>query len=148
MPVHLVTLAFNTEAVEPASIATVSDETALGDFLRRVAVNPVWTWTHVGLDALALIAEPHLLQRVDANSSFRVLARYLFDDFHAAAHPEVLDTEHLSLLHGSLAAKLMDDGVIALEPDSIAASLRWVATERRGVRLQRDGGRIKRRRHG
>ncbi len=143
MPVHLVTLAFDTEHVSPAAIETAGDETTLEGFLRRTMDDRAWDWTRTRGDALALETASHLLQRIDADPPYRVLCRYLFDGAHAAAHPEVLDAEHVNILHGTMAAKLIDEGVIVLEPDGIAASLRWVATERAGVHLRRDGGRIR-----
>jgi hypothetical protein len=146
MAIHQVTLTFDTEQVTLPTIEDVGPETTLAGFLRRIAHDDTWSWTHAKGDALSLHSAPHLLQRIDARHPYRVVARYLFDGVHAAAHPEVLDREHIDILHGTMAAKLLDEGLIVLEPDGIVASLRWVGTERAGVQLQRDGGRVKQRR--
>lgn len=143
MPVHLVTLTFDADRVVAPAIEAVGDEATLAGFLRHVAADPVWEWTRTHERALMFDHAPHLLQRIDAQHPYIVSARYLFDGVHAAAHEELLDRDHIDILHGTMAAKLFDDGLIVLEPTGIASSLRWVRTERAGVRLQRDGGRVK-----
>ena len=143
MPVHLVTLTFAAARVVAPTIEPVGDEATLAGFLRHVSADPAWNWTRTHENALMFDQAPHLLQRIDAQHPYVVSARYLFDGVHAAAHEELLDRDHIDILHGTMAAKLFDDGLIVLEPTGIASSLRWVRTERAGVRLQRDGGRVK-----
>lgn len=143
MPVYLVRLGFDADSVVAPTIETVGAEATLAGFLRHTHDDPAWQWTRDDANALMFDHAPHLLQRVDAEHPYLVNARYLFDGVHAAAHPELLDREHIEILHGTMAAKLFDDGLIVLEPAGIASSLRWVRTERTGVRLQRDGGRVK-----
>lgn len=72
-----------------------------------------------------------------------VVARYLFDHDYALAHPEAVDPVHLSLAHGTIAAKLYDDGVIALTDDGVRVSLRWRPRGAKGTRLSLDGQREK-----
>ena len=143
MPIHLVTLVFDAESVTEPTIESVGSETTLNGFMRRIDDDEAWSWTRDGAEALSFESSPHLFQRIDVRYPEWVLARYVFDGVHAAAHPELLDRDHIAILHGTMAAKLLDEGALVLEPEGIAASLRWVSTERAGVRLQRDGGRIK-----
>ncbi len=145
MTIHCVTLLFDAEAVTEPLLEIVAAESTLDGYLRRVADDAAWAWT-LGDDApLSLLRSTHLLQRIDVDPPFRVMARYLFDSVHAAAHPELIDREHVDILHGTLAAKLLDEGALVLEPEGIVASLTWVSTERVGTRLTRDGERTKRR---
>jgi hypothetical protein len=145
MPIHLVTLVFDAESVTEPTIESVGDESTLTGFLRRRDDDDDDSsiWLRDRGDALAFESSPHLFQRIDVRYPEWVRARYVFDGVHAAAHPELLDRDHIAILHGTMAAKLLDEGALVLEPEGIAASLRWVATERAGVRLERDGGRVK-----
>jgi hypothetical protein len=143
MPIHLVTLVFDAESVTEPTIETVGAESTLAGFSRRTANDEPWVWMHRRGDALSFDASPHLFQRIDVAYPEWVCARYVFDGVHAAAHPQLLEPEHVAILHGTMAAKLIDEGALVLEPDGIAASLRWVSTERAGVTLRRDGGRSK-----
>ena len=61
----------------------------------------------------------------------RVEAHYVFDETYARAHPEALDTRHLELLQGIVAAKFFDDGEVVVTREQIAASLRWPSLHRR-----------------
>jgi hypothetical protein len=94
------------------------------------------------VEVLALRVERTLAQCVDWTAD-TVTARYLFDHEYAHAHPEADDPEHLSLAHGTIAAKLYDDGAIALTDDGVRASLRWRPLDARGTRLSLSGRRQK-----
>lgn len=101
-----------------------------------------WLEANTADGLLALRVERTLAQCVDWTTD-AVTARYLFDHEYVRAHPEADDPEHLSLVHGTIAAKLYDDGAIALTHDGVRASLRWRALEAKGTRLSLSGGRQK-----
>jgi hypothetical protein len=143
MAIFLVTLVFDTETFVAPMIDRVGEDATLSGFLRRVSREPSWSWTHLADGPVLLANSDHLLQRIDVQHPTLITARYLFDRVHAALHPETLDMEHIEILHGTMAAKLFDEALLVLEPDGIAASLRWVPTERTGVQFQRDGSRRK-----
>jgi hypothetical protein len=83
-----------------------------------------WLIEHTNSSRLALTVEPSLAQCVCWEGSLLV-ARYLFDHEYAASHPEAVDDTHLALAHGTIAAKLFDDGAIVQSDEGLLASLRW-----------------------
>ncbi len=97
-----------------------------------------WLRASTREDALSLDVGPSLAQCVAWEDGLLV-ARYLFDHEHALAHPEALDPVHLALAHGTIAAKLFDDGAIVLTDEGVRASLRWRPTAARGTLLGADG---------
>ncbi len=97
-----------------------------------------WLRANTRADVFALDVSPSLAQCV-AWEDRVLVARYLFDHEHALAHPETLDPVHLALAHGTIAAKLFDDGAVVLTDEGVRASLRWRATDARGTRLCADG---------
>jgi hypothetical protein len=99
-----------------------------------------WLTANTDRSAFSLLVEESLAQCVMRAPEF-VVARYLFDHDYANAHPEAIDPTHLSLAHGTIAAKLFDDGVIALTDDSIRASLRWRPRTAKSAWLRPDGQR-------
>ncbi len=92
-----------------------------------------------GGQRLANDVDAHLSQDVWRRDGEEVEARYAFDARYAEAHPESLDPAHLALWHGTIAAKLHDDGAIVLGDESIVASLHWrsVRTKSRPLRPRR-----------
>jgi hypothetical protein len=155
----MVRLHFPAEGVEPPVIQRLGDDTTLEAFLARVRAGRTalagWPWRNVPeapesavawlaahtRAAIALHAEATLVQCVDEEPDGTVVARYLFDSAYARAHPEALDPEHLGILHGTVAAKMFDDGLVVLDHQGLAASLRWRSVWAKGVRLTRTGQR-------
>lgn len=82
-----------------------------------------------------------LLQCVRLEREGAVHGHYLFDEAYAAAHPEALDLEHLELLHGTVAAKVFDEGELVVDDLGLRASLHWRSGRARSRRLTRAGGR-------
>lgn len=68
-------------------------------------------------------------------------AHYLFDARYAAAHPAWTVPEHVALWHGTIAAKLFDDGVSLHTPAQLAAVVHWVSIRAKGAALDRTGRR-------
>jgi hypothetical protein len=101
-----------------------------------------WLEANTDRAAHALLVEETLAQCVLWAPEL-VVARYLFDHDYANAHPEAIDPTHLSLAHGTIAAKLYDDGVIALTDEGVHASLRWRPRAAKSTRLSLDGQRKK-----
>jgi hypothetical protein len=160
--IWLVRLRFPFEGVELPTCARLGDDGSLSAFLARVrrgeATLADWPWTPASRDAaeaplawlaahtrasIAFDADPALVQCIDEEPDGTLVARYLFDGAYALAHPEVLEMEHLELLHGTIAAKLLDEGAVVLEREGVAASLHWRSVRAKGVRLTRHGGRAR-----
>lgn len=159
--VWLVVLRFPLEGVVLPAVTQLASEGTLGAYLLRVQRGDVvledWPWqtrtapasTEDPVDwlvrhtrvSVGCFAESSLVQCVDQAPDGAVVAWYLFDGVYVRAHPEAVDPEHLAILHGTVAAKIFDDGVVVLDREGLAASLRWRGVEAPGIRLTRAGGR-------
>jgi hypothetical protein len=93
-----------------------------------------WLEAHTNSSRLALVIEPSLAQCVRWEEALLV-ARYLFDHEYTATHPEAVDDTHLALAHGTIAAKIFDDGVIVQSDEGLLASLRWRAQGAKSAHL-------------
>lgn len=93
-----------------------------------------WLAAHTLESRLALVVESSLAQCVCWQDELLV-ARYVFDHSYAAAHPEAVDDTHLALAHGTIAAKIFDDGVIVQSDEGLLASLRWRARAAKSAHL-------------
>lgn len=160
MTVTLVTFEFCDDQYVAPAAATI-DAPSLIEHLARVrdghAPRFDWPWSTPSIphhdpiewlrentrgDTFSLVIEPTLAQCVQWTPR-SVIGRYVFDDEYARAHPEARDDVHLSLVHGTIAAKLYDDAVIALTDDGVRASLRWRARHLKGTRLSLEGDRAR-----
>lgn len=156
----MVTLRFSPVRVAPPRVVLVGSDASLADFATRVREGKVvpgdwpltpretgsafgepveWLAARTGA-SIACAHEAHLIQSID-EAEGEIVARYLFDATYARAHPEALEREHLELLHGTLAAKLLDEFDVILPRATLVASLRWPSIRARGTRLTRAGGR-------
>jgi hypothetical protein len=161
--IWLVCLRFDTSGYTQPALERVADDEDLTHFLaraRRDSKPPLGSWplhpspdTHQNAHAwlrastpasIAYDSAPCIVQSVTEEPDGSVTARYLFDAEYVAAHPEAIDPEHLGILHGTLAAKILDDGLVVLEKNGLAASLRWPSVRKKGTRLTRGGARMKR----
>jgi hypothetical protein len=68
-----------------------------------------------------------------------LVGRYIFDHHYSRSHPEVEDPAHRSLAHGTIAAKLFDDGVVVLTDEGVRASLAWRSARSPSAWLSADG---------
>jgi hypothetical protein len=93
-----------------------------------------WLAEHTRADALSVDVSPPLAQCVTWDEG-ALVGRYLFDHEYALAHPEALDRTHLALAHGTIAAKMFDEGALVLTDDGVRASLRWRSVRAKGTRL-------------
>jgi hypothetical protein len=165
MTVWLVTLRYSHENVIAPHVEIVSDLDSLESWRRVVATDPScwpqWPWKnpldrtnaspdpfvqleHATSPMLGFVYEPSLVQAIHHHDSDDIVARYVFDQRYVQSHPEALEPEHLALLHGTIAAKLFDEGLLVLDRAGLCASLRWPGTTARGTVLCRDGSRTRR----
>lgn len=112
--------------------------------LRALDANEsVWTWLQAVTTPalLGLSIDAPLAQCIEQLPEEILVARYLYDHRYSHFHPQVQDPEHLSLVHGTIAAKLYDDGVCILDHDGVRASMHWRSVRAKGTTLSNKGHR-------
>lgn len=103
----------------------------------------VWAWLAKATNPylIALLIDAPLAQCIEQSPDEILIARYFYDHRYVNVHPQVQDPEHLALVHGTIAAKLYDDGICILDDDGIRASMHWRSIRAKTARLSNSGAR-------